>query len=224
VITRILGRTAVLAGVTVATVAVLAAPALAHTEIEVTPAQAGAVNATMKVAAEAENSKAGIKSVRMVLPAGITADQVTLRKEPAGWALQRTTDGFTVTGPALKVKTDAEFTVTIAQLPVDAKVLTFKTLVTYSNGDVDRWIGAAGDANPAPFVSLAPAPSPTAASPSPSAVATSPAATPSSPAATSPATGGGSSVGWLVATIVAGLVLIGVVVWLTRRRRNRTPA
>jgi Domain of unkown function (DUF1775) len=227
VISRIAGRAAVVAGFAVATVAMLAAPALAHTEIELTPARAGAANATMKVTAEAENTKAGIKSVRMVLPPGITASQVTLAKGPTGWALQPTSDGFTVTGPTLKVKTDAEFTVTIAQVPADAKVLTFKTLVTYSNGDVDRWIGAAGDSNPAPFVSLAPAPSSTVASPSPSAVATGAAAAPSSPAvASSPAAPAGSSsvVGWVVAAIVVGLVVIGLVVWLMRRRGDRTTA
>src|SRR5262245_55667787 len=96
VIPRILGRAAVVAAIATATVAGLAAPALAHTEIELNPARAGAVNATMKVAAEAENTKAGIKSVQMVLPAGITAQQVTLSKGPKGWALQATSDGFAV--------------------------------------------------------------------------------------------------------------------------------
>jgi hypothetical protein len=116
--------------------------------------------------------------------------------------------------------------VKIAQLPVDATVLTFKTLVTYTNGDVDRWIGAAADSNPAPFVSLTPAASPTVASPSPSAVATTAASSPSAVTATATAAGGtSSSAGWIVAAVVAAaLLILGVVVWLARRGRNRSAA
>lgn len=129
--------------------------------------------------------------------------------------MQPVSDGFTVAGPVLKVKTDAQFTVKIAQLPAAAKVLVFKTLVTYGNGDIDRWIGSAADSNPAPFVSLTPAPSATAASPSPSAIVTT---TVSSPAVT----GSSSNTGWIVAAVAAALLVVGLVLWLARRGRNRT--
>lgn len=218
---RILGRATVVAALATTAVAALAAPALAHTEIELTPAQAGAKNVTMKVTAEAESSKAGIKSVRIVLPAGITASQVTLEAGPSGWSLAPAEDGFTVAGAALKTKTDAEFTVKIAQLPADQTTLTFKTLVTYGNGDVDRWIGAPSDSNPAPVVNLAPAPSP---SPSPSPSPAFPSSAPTASPATAAANSSSSGTGWIVAAVIAVLLVAGAVVWLSRRRRTQPPA
>lgn len=215
-ISRIIGR-AVLTVATAGAVALWAGPALAHTEVELEPAQAGASNVTMKVTAEAESSKAGIASVQMVLPAGITPDQVSLAEGPSGWTLQPTTDGFTVSGTTLKVKTDAAFTVKIAKLPTDASTLTFKTLVKYSNGDVDRWIGAPSDSNPAPTVNLAPAPTPSP-SPSPSPPApTTAAASPAPAASTSDSPG---NTGWIVAAAIAVLLVGGAIVWLVRRRRS----
>lgn len=82
--------------------------------------------------------------------------------------------------------------------------------------------GSQRDANAAPFVSLAPAASPTAVSPSPSTVATSAAATSTAAVSVSPAPGAGSSSNavWLVPAVVAGLLVIVSVVWLSRRRRS----
>lgn len=94
-----------------------------------------------------------------------------LAKAPFGWRLSHNPDGFTVAGPALRVGQDAVFAVTVAQLPSDATELPFKTLETYGDGRVDRWIeipeaGKPAPANPAPVLKLKPAtPVPTSASP-----------------------------------------------------------
>jgi hypothetical protein len=87
-------------------VLLLGSPAFAHTEIEVDNPQGGATGVTMTVTAEAENDSAGIASVRMVLPAGITPAQVSLVSGPTGWTLTPGPDGFTVAGAPLAVKTD----------------------------------------------------------------------------------------------------------------------
>ncbi|GHJ47039.1 hypothetical protein Cs7R123_43810 [Catellatospora sp. TT07R-123] len=221
---RVLGRVAVVAAAGAVAVAVMALPASAHTEIELKPAQAGATNATLKVNAEAESDAAGIKSVQMVLPEGITPAEVTLASGPAGWALKPTGDGFTVAGPALRTGTDAAFTVTLAQLPAAATVLVFKTLVTYGNGDVDRWIGAASDSNPAPFVSLKPAAASPSAVPSASALAPtgSAAASPQVSASAAADSASPSNTGWIATAVVVALLVAGAAVWLVRRGRSGT--
>ena len=50
-------------------------------------------------------------------------------KGPDGWKLAPTSRGYTVSGPKLAVGEDAEYVVTVRQLP-DAKSLVFKTLQT----------------------------------------------------------------------------------------------
>src|SRR5690242_13114524 len=149
-----MGRIAIVAAFGAAALIGLATPALARAQVVLTPARPSAANVTMRVAVDAVQSRSGIRSVRMVLPAGITAKQLTLVKGPQGWTLRPTSDGFTVSGPTLRWKTDAEFTVRLARLPANVRVLTFKTYVTYGNGHVEQWIGAAGAANAAPFVRL----------------------------------------------------------------------
>ncbi|WP_186356877.1 DUF1775 domain-containing protein [Streptomyces sp. SLBN-118] len=69
-------------------------------------------------------------------------------------------DGSTVGGKALATRTDAVHSITVTQLP-DAKSLAFKTIETYGDGTVDRWIelpgGGAEPENPAPVLALKPA-------------------------------------------------------------------
>jgi len=226
-----LNRTAARLGtVTLAALAALActlavaAPAFAHTEIELDNPQAGATNVTMNVTAEAENDGAGIVSVRLVLPDGIAPTDASLVSGPAGWTLTQGTDGVTVAGAALKIGTDAKFTVRLAQLPATASVLVFKSLVTYQDGKVDRWIEVPGPSNlkpdhPAPVVSLRPAPvvatsaPPTTGAPSP---------TPSAPTSVAPraaANKGGTGLGWLIAVLVVLVAAAAVGYVVVRRRR-----
>jgi len=172
----------------------------------------------MKVNAEAENDVAGIASVQIFMPAGINPAEITLLAGPDGWAAKSAADNVTVSGPALPKKTDAAFSLKLGPLPTSETVLTFKTLVTYTDGKIDRWIGAPGSANPAPTVSLAPA----AATPATSV----PAIRSEAPAQT---TGGetpapSSSNGplwWIIAVVV--LVVIAVGVWLAARRGRGRP-
>jgi hypothetical protein len=62
------------------------------------------------------------------LPAGIAPADVTPATGPAGWALTPTADGFELAGPDIGSGVDAEYSVTVAQLPADGTELTFPTL------------------------------------------------------------------------------------------------
>jgi hypothetical protein len=222
----------VLAGLTLA---LAAGPAFAHVEVSADKTTAGAENVTLTFNGEAENDKAGIASERVVLPAGIEPASVTLVKAPAGWTFKQNPDGFTVSGKALKIGTDADWTVKIAKLPEGQTRLSFKTLETYGNGDVSRWIeiqepGQPEPDNPAPLVTLKPGPKAPASSATPSSAASAGAATPASVAATTDAPSlapaanadnsdeGGSSKAWV--WIIVAVVVAGAVVFLLARRRR----
>jgi len=213
-------------------VAGLAAPALAHVEVSADKTTAGAENVTLTFSGEAENPKAGIQSERVVLPDGVAPAAVTLVKAPGGWTFTRNADGFTVGGTALKIATNAVWKVKIAKLPDGQTRLSFKTLETYGNGDISRWIeiqepGQAEPDNPAPLVTLKPGPSSAPAASVPAvastAIASAPAEAPSTAAAPSttpvaaPAGSGGST--WWIWVVVAALLVAAVVVVLARRRR-----
>nr|WP_296070388.1 DUF1775 domain-containing protein [uncultured Actinoplanes sp.] len=218
----------VLAGLTLA---LAAGPALAHVEVSADKTTAGARDVTLTFHGEAENDQAGIASERVVLPEGIAPASVTLVKAPAGWTFRQNPDGFTVSGKALRIGADAEWKVKIAKLPEGETRLSFKTVETYGNGDVSRWIeiqepGQPEPDNPAPLVTLKPGPkapaAPSGAAPStapPSTAATT--STPSlAPAASADEADGGSSKAWI--WIVVALAAAGAVVFLLARRR-RTP-
>ncbi|MFJ1708652.1 DUF1775 domain-containing protein [Kitasatospora sp. NPDC088346] len=186
---RPLARAAVLAAALVG-LSALAGPASAHVEVTSSTPQALAVDAVVAFDAEGESSSAGIKEVRVVLPAGLAPADVSLAGGPEGWTLTPAEDGYTVAGPALAPGEDAEYRVKVRQLPAAAE-LAFKSVVTYTDGQVDRWIelpqAGAEPAHPAPVLKLtaaAPGAAPLAATPPPS---PSPVPTPS-PAATEPAT------------------------------------
>ena len=208
-----------------------AAPASAHVEVTADNPQAGARNVTVTFKGEAESDSAGIISERVVLPAGIPPQDVRLAKAPAGWTLTTNADGFTAGGTPLPAGQDAVFSVTIAQLPTDATELAFKTVESYSNGKVSRWIevpqpGAAEPANPAPVLKLQPA-----AAPAPSSVApttSSPAATTPAPTA-SPTTAASDDTGtsrtglWLTIAAVVVVAATAGALLVARRRRQPSP-
>ncbi|WP_329232070.1 DUF1775 domain-containing protein [Streptomyces canus] len=203
-----------------------AVPAAAHTEVEADKAQALAENVTVSFHAEAESDTSGIKEVRVVLPEGIAPADVTYGEGPKGWKFSATDDGYTVKGAELKTGEGAEYSVVVRQLP-DAEEVPFKTLQTYGDGHVDRWIELDENGeNPAPTLKLkAAAPGAKAASPSPSAPA-SPSPTPEKPipAASAQAADtekddeGGLSAGAWTGIGAGILVAAAAVVFAVRRR------
>lgn len=219
--------TALAAGVVLGAVA-LAGQAWAHVEVSAKPAQALATGSVISFSAEAESGSAGIASVRVVLPQGIAPADISYVSGPSGWVFAATADGFTLSGKALAVHADAAYKIKVKQLP-DARSLAFKTLVNYSDGDVDRWIELASASNPnpehpAPVLKLAAAvtPSPTAVSlvspaPSDSPSAQASSGTPEAAALASSTMTPGS---WIIlAVFVAAAATLSIV--FARRRMGR---
>ncbi|MFF8974209.1 DUF1775 domain-containing protein [Streptomyces sp. NPDC014995] len=224
-----------------ATTAVLltAVPAAAHVEVESDRAQALAENVEITFVAESESATAGITQLRVVLPEGIEPADVVYGEGPTGWTFTAEDDGYTVKGPAVKVGENAEHSIVVRQLP-DAKELAFKTLQTYGDGTIDRWIelgGSGGDehghghGNEAPVLKLRAAapgartvgPSPSA-SPTPSATVTPTAGETASPTPQAAESrqgddGGLSATAW-TGIVAAVLVVAAAVVFLVRRRRG----
>ncbi|WP_412735530.1 DUF1775 domain-containing protein [Krasilnikovia sp. MM14-A1259] len=213
----------------------VAGPALAHVEVSADKKQAGATDVTLTFVGEAESTKAGIVSERVVLPQGIAPADVTLVKAPGGWAYKADPDGFTVSGKALPVGKDSEWKVKIAKLPDGETRLSFKTVETYSDGSVDRWIeiqepGEAEPDHPAPLLTLQPAPksatgqpgaSATPSAPASSAPASSPPASPAvvaSSAPVDPAAGHSSSTWWIWPAVVVAVLVAAGAVFAYRRR------
>lgn len=230
------GRRVALAAAAALTAALaLASPAAAHAEVEADHPRALAEDVTLSFVSEAESASAGFRELRVVLPKGIAPTDVTLDEGPKGWKLKATDDGYTLGGPALKSGVDAEHKIKVRQLP-DAKQLAFKTVETYSDGEISRWIelptGGKEPEQPAPVLTLEAAapgakpvdPSPTksappsAAAPAPSAEATE---ADSSPAASDTAADedGGMSSGVLVGVIVVALLVLGGGAWWLVKRR-----
>lgn len=213
-------------------VAGFAGPAAAHVELTADKDTAGATDVMLTFTGEAENPKAGIRSERVVLPDGIAPGSVTAVKLPPGWTFTADPDGFTVGGRPLKTGTDAVWSVRVAKLPDSATRLSFKTLETYGDGDVARWIeiqeaGQAEPDNPAPLLVLKPGPSaaPTTAAPTTPApttpAATAPAAAPTTAPAAAPAADRGTGSTWWIWVLVVAVLLIIAAVVVRRRDRSR---
>jgi hypothetical protein len=207
-----------------------AGPAAAHVEATVSPgAQAGAGPVTVAFAAEAESPSAGIASVKTQLPAGMPPQDVSLATGPSGWALTPTPDGFEVGGAPLQPGTDADFSVSIRQLPADRTELPLKTLVRYTDGTEDAWIEEPtpdnpDPENPAPIITVAPAAAPTsAAAPSPtpatsSAATTAPTTTPQAQESDDE----GTPTWLIVLGVLAAVAVLAGGLFLARRTRTRT--
>ncbi|MFF3378754.1 DUF1775 domain-containing protein [Streptomyces sp. NPDC002680] len=224
-------RLALTAAAATALVLLTAGPAAAHMEVESDKAQALAENVEISFHAEAESDSAGIAEVRVILPEGIAPGDVTYGEGPKGWKFATADDGYTVKGPALKTGVSAEYSVVVRQLP-DAKQLAFKSLQTYSDGSVDRWIELdEGGEQPAPVLKLkaaapgakpigSPSPSETPSAtptPTPSAEPTKASASPDVEATASEDDGGVSAGVWIgIGAAVA--VVAGAAVYLVRRR------
>ncbi|BFV60415.1 hypothetical protein KCMC57_up55190 [Kitasatospora sp. CMC57] len=233
---RVAVPTAVLAGVML-----LGGPAFAHTGVTSPQAQALAVDAVLSFKAAGESDTAGIDEVQVVLPAGIAPADVSLVTAPEGWTFRPGAEGFSLAGPGLAPGKSAEYQVKVRQLP-DAQQVVFKTLVMYTDTQVDRWIevpqGGTEPKNPAPVLKLAkaapgavalaaptPTPSPTQ-SPTPT---PSPAPT-SVPSAAVPTVSSGATLvqeehadrgsgngGIIVGAVAVLLVAVGGAIWWRRR-------
>ncbi|WP_326757265.1 DUF1775 domain-containing protein [Streptomyces hirsutus] len=218
-----------------------AGPAAAHAEVEAEGARALDQNVALTFSAASESSSAGITKLEVILPKGIEPGDITYKEGPDGWKLAPTSRGYTVSGPKLAVGEDADHVVTVRQLP-DAGSLVFKTLQTYSDDHVDRWIEEGdtsedghGHGHPAPRLELKPAapgakpvsPSPTeeptTAVPSSDTVSgeptTPPAAPPTQPTVDSAEDDDGMSAA-VPLGIGAAVLLLGGGAWWFKSRRS----
>lgn len=229
-------RTALVATVAFGAVLAVAGPAAAHVEVTASDDRALAKDVTLTFASEAESDTAGIAKLQIVLPEGIAPDAVKLKKAPDGWKLTPGEGGYTIGGKALATGTDVVHSITVTQLP-DVKSLVFKTVETYGDGKVDRWIevpkGGQEPENPAPMLNLkpaAPGSTPIAAGPGPTPSTLPGTASPSpsvseqqQPTAKKKDDGGG---GGLVVAVAAVVVVIaaGAGLWWFKRRPGAAAA
>ncbi|WP_329048194.1 DUF1775 domain-containing protein [Streptomyces violaceus] len=240
---RSVRRLGALTAVTLAVAVATAGPAAAHAEVEAEGARALDQNVALTFSAASESSSAGITELEVILPKGVTADDITYKEGPEGWKLEPTSRGYTVSGAKLDVGEDAEHVVVVRQLP-DVKELVFKTLQSYSDGRVDRWIGLEDNAeddhghghrHPAPVLQLKPAaPGAKPVSPSPTQEPTTAAPSPDT-ASGEPAPGTSEESGAAVADdtdgdggmplavpfgIGAAVIVLGGGAWWFRSRRS----
>ena len=203
-----------------------AATALAHAEIEIEPARAGATDAVITVFPEAHNHHAGTVSVEVFPPEEIAPADVTLLDGPHGWEMTTGEESYTIAGDELDIDESALHLIQVRQLP-DAEEIYFRILVTYSDGQVDRWIELPSEDNPDPSHGAAGAelaPAEPAASPTP------PGATTPSPSVPTPSPEAGTDLAaadddaGTTALLVAVAVLVAAVAaaavgWMIHRRR-----
>jgi periplasmic copper chaperone A len=237
-------RVAAVAATVAALVAATALPASAH--VTVSPAtlpQGSTAELTFKV--PNEESTATTSSLQLQIPTDHPIAQVLPRDIP-GWTITvktttlatplKTDDGtFTSvvseidwTGGHIPVGRYQDFDVSVDPLPSDASQLVFKTVQTYSNGDVVRWIdltqpGQPAPDHPAPVLALIAASSDSSSG---SGTGNTPAANATTAAAAAQSTGNSSSgdngtVGiWLGALgLAAGLAALARTL-VSRRRRS----
>jgi len=230
VVTATARRLAVVCTAAGLAVVLAAGPALAHVEVEATPARALATDALLSLTAEAESGTAGISGLRIQLPAGLVPADLRLASGPAGWRLTGTAGVVTVSGPALPVGRSLRLGIRVRQLP-DDRQLVLKTIQSYADGKQDAWIelptaSVPEPEQPAPIVRLqAAAPGATAvprAAPATAVPSTTPASAPTprtsgaAPVA-DPAEDGSVAV-WMFGGVLAGIAALGVIVLAARRR------
>jgi hypothetical protein len=226
-------------GVAAAVALVLAAtPAAAHNEWEPNTAAPGSV-VDLTLFVEDEQPDVGTTKVELFFPAPIT---VAALPAMPGWTatpmdgqLGGPASGVTWTGgPA---PGDLDLPIRLGPLPGEPGRLQFKTVQTYENGEVDRWIdewpaGAPEPPAPGPVLDLVPGgPGSTPASTaSPTTTASSTTTTTASTTTETDETAagdtdddsGGSAVPWVVAAAVLVAAAGGVFVFV-RARRSPNP-
>src|SRR3954470_8251077 len=200
-------------------VAVLALPAAAQAHVTLQPDQAPAGAFTvLDVRVPTERDNASTAKVDVKFPAGFAAASY---QAVSGWRVRvikktldkpiQTDDGPITEGVDRMVWTRTsrsggikpgqfqDFPISV-QIPGKAgDKLTFKALQTYNNGEIVRWIGAAGSDPPAPLVTVTAAAKAAAASTHTSAGAAAPSASNGGPSA--PASSSSSSDGLSIAAL-----------------------
>lgn len=155
-----------------------AAPAAAHVGVEPATAPPGG-ETSLAFQVPDERPDVSTVKVEVVMPEDHPLASVSVRPVP-GWTVQiqkkalpkpvKTDDGevttavstITWSGGRIQPGQFQEFQITAGPLPDHAGRLLFKTLQTYDDGSVDRWIdppvpGGAEPEHPAPVVGLVPA-------------------------------------------------------------------
>ena len=226
-------RTAAVASAAAVTgVLMFATPAWAHVTVhpETVPAGTSDIELTFRVPNERDN--ANTVRLQIFFPSNLPLLTVNVLPIP-GWSAKvetqtlskpvQTDDGpvdqvvtnitWTATSGGITPGQYQDFDVSAGRVPDRTGTVVFKSLQTYSSGEIVRWIQVAGSQNPDPDT---PAPVLTVTSPTPTITAT---ATTSSNSSTTE----GLAVG---AIVLAGLAVIGVVVLLVRggRRHGASPS
>ena len=153
---------AVAAAAATAGLVLLAGPAFAHVTVEPGEAEQGGY-ATLTFRVPTESDTASTTKIEVALPPQLTSARV---KPHPGWTYSLARSGDTVTAitwtagkdGAIKPGEFDEFDISVGPLP-KTDSLTFKTLQTYSDGTVVRWIqptraGEPEPENPAPVLTL----------------------------------------------------------------------
>jgi uncharacterized protein len=222
---------------TAAIVALFAAPAFAH--VSVTPKQAAkGSTATLTFRVPNEKDDASTTKVEIVLPDDHPVTTLTPQAVTGWTAATSGTASVTWTAdPEAGIPPNGAqtFVVTVGPLPSDSDSFVFKTLQTYSDGEVVRWIeptppGGAEPDFPAPTLTLTGPIVATTTSAAPSTTATenstgsSITVTPTT-STTQPAehSSGDSGNGALVAAVIAAVVILLAVgaYAISRQRRGR---
>jgi uncharacterized protein YcnI len=171
-----LRRAGLVAGLTSAAVLAAAGAAFAHVTVHPESYAKGATDGVLTFRVPNEEDTASTTKVQVFLPTDHPVLGVLVTPQN-GWTAQVTTtklktpvktdDGsiteavseITWTGGRIRHGEYQDFNVAFGQLPDDADQLAFKTLQTYSDGNVVRWIeeaeqGGEEPENPAPVLTL----------------------------------------------------------------------
>ncbi|MFJ2826919.1 YcnI family protein [Streptomyces sp. NPDC087263] len=171
-----LRRAGLVAGLTSAAVLAAAGAAFAHVTVHPESYAKGATDGVLTFRVPNEEDTASTTKVQVYLPTDHPVLGVLVTPQE-GWTAQVTTtklktpvktdDGsiteavseITWTGGRIRHGEYQDFNVAFGQLPDDVNQLTFKTLQTYSDGKVVRWIeeaeqGGEEPENPAPALTL----------------------------------------------------------------------
>ena len=201
-----------------------ATPAWAHVTVhpETLPAGSGDIELTFRVPNERDN--ANTVGLQVFFPSNLPLLTVDVLPVP-GWTAKVDTQTLAKPirsgdGPVSQIVTDItwtataggiapgqyqDFAVSAGQAPSHTGDVIFKSLQTYSSGEVVRWIQVASAQDPNPD---SPAPVLTLTNPAPTATATT-------------STGSGSGQGLAIAALVVALIgLLGVIVLFVRGRRH----
>ena len=150
-------RTLTIFALASAAVVASALPASAHVELQPSSAAVGTTT-KFNLFVEDEKSDAGTTKVELFFPKDTTL-VVVAATAPDGWTVSAVggsigaaATGLTWAGPALDG--NANLALTLGPLPTTEASMQFSLLQTYDNGDIDRWIGAAGAENPGPNLQI----------------------------------------------------------------------